>query len=168
MGDFIDFFLQNPFLIIVLIGILTSMLGKKKQHQQHDDPNVPPKKKWQEVMRELQGEMQQGNPQQRPAPAPVRKVEQQQPAQAVEVIDETTNEANKRIAELRRLQQKYDQERLYQKAKADQLTSTISDNNSRVYREGPSFGKKQLIDGIIMSEVLGPPRAKRSLQRSRR
>ena len=34
MGDFIDFFLKNPFLIIVLIGILTSMLGKKKQPQQ--------------------------------------------------------------------------------------------------------------------------------------
>lgn len=167
MGDFIDFFLKNPFLIIVLIGILTSMLGKKKQHQQYDDPNKPPKKKWQEVMRELQGEMQQGNPQQSPAPAPVRKVEQQA-AQAVEVIDETTSEANKRIAELRRLQQKYDQQRLYQKAKADQITSTISDNNSLVYRKGPSFGKKQLIDGIIMSEVLGPPRAKRSLQRSRR
>ncbi|MFE4812265.1 hypothetical protein ACFQ9Y_13985 [Peribacillus simplex] len=166
MGDFIDFFLKNPFLIIVLIGILSSMLGKKKLQQQND-PNTPPKKKWQEVMRELQGEMQQGNPPQRPAPAPVRKVEQQA-AQAVEVIDETTNDANKRIAELRRLQQKYDQERLYQKAKADQLTSTISDNKSPVYRQGPSFGKKQLIDGIIMSEVLGPPRAKRSLQRSRR
>jgi Fe2+ transport system protein B len=140
------------------------MLGKKKQTQ---DPNTPPKKKWQEVMQELQGEMQQGNQQQTPAPAPVRKVEQQA-AQAAEVIDETTNEANKRIAELRRIQQKYDQERLYQKAKADQLTSTIADNNSPVYRKGPSFGKKQLIDGIIMSEVLGPPRAKRSLQRSRR
>lgn len=166
MGDFIDFFL-NPFLIIVLIGILTSMLGKKKQQQQND-PNTPPKKKWQEVMRELQGEMQQGNQQQRPAaPAPVRKVEQQA-AQAVEVIDETTNDANKRIAELRRIQQKYDQERLYQKAKADKITSAISDNSSPVYRKGPSFGKKQLIDGIIMSEVLGPPRAKRSLQRSRR
>jgi hypothetical protein len=164
MKDFIDFFLGNPFLIIVLIGILSSMLGKKKQPQ---DPNAPPKKKWQEVMQELQGEMQQGNQQQKPAPAPVRKVEQQAP-QASEVIDETKNEANKRIAELRRLQQKYDQERLYQKAKADQLTSTISDNNSPVYRKGPSFGKKQLIDGIIMSEVLGPPRAKRSLQRSRR
>jgi uncharacterized Zn finger protein len=164
MGDFIDFFLKNPFLIIVLIGILTSMLGKKKKPQ---DPNTPPKKKWQEVMQELQGEMQQGNQQQRPAPAPVRKVEQQA-AQAAEVIDETTNEANKRIAELRRLQQKYDQERLYQKAKADQLTSTIADNNSPVYRKGPSFGKKQLIYGIIMSEVLGPPRAKRSLHRSRR
>ncbi|CRH75333.1 Uncharacterised protein [Chlamydia trachomatis] len=111
--------------------------------------------------------MQQGNQQQTPAPAPVRKVEQQ-PAQAAEVIDETKNEANERIAELRRIQQKYDQERLYQKAKADQLTSTISDKNSPVYRKGPSFGKKQLIDGIIMSEVLGPPRAKRSLQRSRR
>ncbi|MBT2645993.1 hypothetical protein J7E52_04495 [Bacillus sp. ISL-34] len=163
MGDFIDFFLKNPFLIIVLIGILTSMLGKKKQAQ---DPNTPPKKKWQEVMRELQGEMQ-GDQQQRPAPAPVRKVDQQA-TQAVEVIDETKNEANERIAELRRIQQKYDQERLYQKAKADQLTSTISDNNSPVYRKGTSFGKKQLIDGIIMSEVLGPPRAKRSLQRSRR
>ncbi|MGG0413032.1 hypothetical protein [Peribacillus simplex] len=163
MGDFIDFFLKNPFLIIVLIGILTSMLGKKKQAQ---DPNTPPKKKWQEVMRELQGEMQ-GDQQQRPAPAPVRKVEQQA-AQAVEVIDETKSEANERIAELRRIQQKYDQERLNQKAKADQLTSTISDKNSPVYRKGPSFGKKQLIDGIIMSEVLGPPRAKRSLQRSRR
>jgi Fe2+ transport system protein B len=164
MGGFIDFFLENPFLIIVLIGVLTSMLGKKKQTQ---DPGTPPKKKWQEVMRELQGEMPQGNQQQKHAPPPVRKVEQQA-AQAVEVIDETKNEANKRITELRRLQQKYDQERLYQKAKADQLTSTISDNDSPVYRKGPSFGKKQLIDGIIMSEVLGPPRAKRSLHRSRR
>ncbi|MGE7764471.1 hypothetical protein [Peribacillus sp. NPDC096540] len=166
MGDFIDFFLKNPFLIIVLIGMLTSMLGRKKQTQQNDDPNNPPKKKWQEVIRELQGEVSQDNPQ-GPAPAPDRKVEQQA-TQAVQVIDETKTEANKRIAELRRLQQKYDQERLYQKAKADQITSAITDNSSSVYRKGPSYGKKQLIDGIIMSEVLGPPRAKRSLQRSRR
>ncbi|MGE6375416.1 hypothetical protein [Peribacillus muralis] len=166
MGDIIDFFFGNPFLIIILIGIVSSMLGRKKQSQQTDAPNGPPKKKWQEVMRELQGEMQ-GDQQQRPAPAPVRKAEQQAP-QAAEIIDETKNEANKRIAELRRLQQKYDQERLYQKAKADNIASSISDHVSPVYRKGPSFGKKQLIDGIIMSEVLGPPRAKRSLQRSRR
>ncbi|MBR8645265.1 hypothetical protein KEH51_16995 [[Brevibacterium] frigoritolerans] len=50
-------------------------------------------------MQELQGEMQQGNQQQRPAPAPVRKVEQQA-AQAAEVIDETTNEANKGLRSL--------------------------------------------------------------------
>ncbi|KWW21684.1 MULTISPECIES: hypothetical protein [Bacillaceae] len=166
MGDIIDFFLGNPFLIIILIGIVSSMLGRKKQSQQSDAPNGPPKKKWQDVMRELQGEGQ-GNQQQGPAPAPVRKVEQQAP-QAAEIIDETKNEANQRIAELRRLQQKYDQERLYQKAKADNIASAISDNRSPVYRKGPSFGKKQLIDGIIMSEVLGPPRAKRSLQRSRK
>ncbi|AOH55756.1 hypothetical protein ABE28_015450 [Peribacillus muralis] len=167
MGDIIDFFLGNPFLIIILIGIVSSMLGRKKQSQQTDAPNGPPKKKWQEVMRELQGEMQGDQQQGRPAPAPVRKAEQQAP-QAAEIIDETKNEANKRIAELRRLQQKYDQERLYQKAKADNIASSISDHVSPVYRKGPSFGKKQLIDGIIMSEVLGPPRAKRSLQRSRR
>ncbi|MFD9627808.1 hypothetical protein [Peribacillus muralis] len=167
MGDIIDFFLGNPFLIIILIGIVSSMLGRKKKLQENEAPNGPPKKKWQEVMRELQGDMQ-GNQQQGPAPAPVRKVGQQAP-QAAEIIDETKNEANKRIAELRRLQQKYDQERLYQKAKADSITiSAISDNRSTVYHKGPSFGKKQLIDGIIMSEVLGPPRAKRSLQRSRR
>ena len=166
MGDLIQFFLSNPFLLIILIGVVTSMLGRKKQPQQNN-PNNPPKKRWQDVMQELQGEMPQKEQRKTPVPEPVKKVEKHV-VQSAELVDETKAQAEKRIAELRRLQQKYEQERVEQKEKADQITSAISDTSSPVYHKGPSFNKKQLIDGIIMSEVLGPPRAKRSLQRSRR
>lgn len=166
MGDLIQFFLSNPYLLIILIGVVTSMLGRKKQ-QQPNNPNNPPKKRWQDVMQEFQGEMPQKEQRKTPLPASVKKVEKHI-VQSTEIVDETKAQADKRIAELRRLQQKYEHERVEQKAKADQITSAISDNGSPVYHKGPSFTKKHLIDGIIMSEVLGPPRAKRSLQSSRR
>lgn len=167
MGDLIQFFLSNPFLLIILIGVVTSMLGRKKQQEQKNNPNNPPKRKWQDVMQELQGEMPQKEQRKAPVPTTVNKAEKRV-VQSAEIVDETKSQAEKRIAELRRLQQKYEQERVEQKTKADDMISAISDNSSPVYLKGPSFGKKQLIDGIIMSEVLGSPRAKRSLQRSRR
>jgi hypothetical protein len=167
MGDLFQFFLDNPFLLIVLIGFLTSVLGRKKQLKQNDNPNSQPKRKWQDIMRELQGEVPQGKQKQNTMPAPAGKMAKRT-VQTAEMADETKAEAEKRVAELKRMQQKYDEERLRQKAKADQITSAISDHSSPVYSKGPSFSKKQLIDGIIMSEVLGPPRVKRSLQRSRR
>lgn len=166
MGDLIQFFLSNPFLLIILIAVATSMFGRKKQPQQNN-PNNPPKKKWQEIMQELQGEMPQKEQRQSPVPASAQKAEKRV-VHSAGPVDETKAQAEKRIAELRRLQQKYEQERVEQKEKADRITTAISDDSSSVYHKGPSFTKKQLIDGIIMSEVLGPPRAKRSLQRSRR
>ncbi|MGE7601175.1 hypothetical protein ACQKL5_01605 [Peribacillus sp. NPDC097675] len=167
MGDLIQFFLNNPYLLIILIGVATSMLGRKKKQSQQNNPNTPPKKRWQDVMQELQGEVPQKEQRKTPMSAS-GNIDEKHVVQTAEIVDETKAQAEKRIAELRRLQQKYEQERVEQKEKADQITSNLSDNGSPVYHKGPSFNKKQLIDGIIMSEVLGPPRAKRSLQRSRR
>ena len=78
----------------------------------------------------------------------------------------------KRVAELKRLQQEYEEteniarrmkeQHLYCSAvEASLCLKTISDMKSPVYNKELSFGKQELVQGIIMSEVLGPPKAKR-------
>lgn len=49
----IEFIFQNPFVMLILIGILTSLFGKKKQEEQK------------------QRQRQRSNPQGRPAPQPI-------------------------------------------------------------------------------------------------
>ena len=163
MGDLIEFLFQNPFLLIILIGIISSVLGKRKPKDRQAADASQPKKKWTEVMQEYQGQSRPEPKAERPK-QPIRQAVQASAKQS----EETKSEAEKRIAELRRLQQKYDRERVQHKEKAERIAGEIASEASPVYNTAPSFGKKELIDGIVMAEILGPTRAKRNLKNSRR
>ncbi|AZV44438.1 MULTISPECIES: hypothetical protein [Peribacillus] len=164
-----EFLFENPFLLIILIGILSSMFKKKKEPNR-TSPRQPeaPKKKWQEVIQEIQEEWEE-----KTTAKPIQEAKPVQSAEAVEVQEED----ERRIAELKRLQQAYEEQQKRERESetavstpsiASAAAKVISDDQSPVYHKELSFGKQELINGIIMSEVLGPPRAKRSLRQSRR
>ena len=162
-----EFLFENPFLLIILIGILSSMFKKKKEPNR-TSPRQPeaPKKKWQEVIQEIQEEWEE-----KTTAKPIQEAKPVQSAEAVEIQEED----ERRIAELKRLQQAYEEQQKRERESETAISTpsiaaakVISDDRSSVYHKELSFGKQELINGIIMSEVLGPPRAKRSLRQSRR
>ena len=51
---------------------------------------------------------------------------------------------------------------------ASAVKKEISDHNSPVYQTNFEINQHKVIDGIIMAEVLGPPRAKNSRRLGRR
>lgn len=162
-----EFLFENPFLLIILIGILSSMFKKKKEPNR-TSPRQPeaPKKKWQEVIQEIQEEWEEQT-----TAKPIQEAKPVQPAESVEIQEED----ERRIAELKRLQQAYEEQQKRERESETAISTpsivaakVISDDQSPVYHKELSFGKQELINGIIMSEVLGPPRAKRSLRQSRR
>lgn len=160
-----DFLFSNPIIIIILIGVISSMLKKRNKPDQKK-VGVPqkPKPAWKEVIQDLQKEWME---EEKKRQKPIREAE---PV----IVADLTEEERKRIAELKRLQQEYEgvgqsitKEVSPVFGNTDAL-QTISDEQSPIYSKGLSFGKQEVLNGIIMAEVLGRPRAKRSLHQTRR
>jgi len=176
-----DFLFSNPIIIIILIGVISSIIKKKnKPNQQKTGQPQAAKPIWKEVIQELQEEWLE---EKKKIPKTIQEARQVLPTDVTKSDEEAER---KRLAEPKRLEQeyegKYDQEMaskpepsaptVFPAASVARGTrgvsrSTISDEKSPVYNKELSFGKQELINGIIMSEVLGPPRAKRSLKQSR-
>ncbi len=172
-----DFLFSNPIIIIILIGVISSLLKKKnKPNQQKLGQPQAPKPIWKEVIQEIQKELLE---EKKKTPKTIQE------ARSVQYDSSTKSEEEedtKRIAELKRLQQEYEEKYTYDvepesntapvfptpiKVKAAPAASMISDEKSPIYNTKPSFTKQELINGIIMSEILAPPRSKRSLKQSR-
>ena len=172
-----DFLFSNPIIIIILIGVISSLLKKKnKPNQQKLGQPQAPKPIWKEIIQEIQEELLE---EKKKTPKTIQEARsvQQDPSTKLEEEGE-----GKRIAELRRLQQEYEEKYTYDvepnshsvpvfstpaKVMVAPVASMISDEKSPIYNTKPSFAKQELINGIIMSEILAPPRSKRSLKQSR-
>ncbi|WP_110926911.1 hypothetical protein [Bacillus massiliglaciei] len=160
----IEFLFSNPLVIIIVIGIISSLFKKAASGSEQKPAK---KRKWQDVLRELQ---EQSNPQ-KPEKGPVapandhadRKPQSVQNAAAVP--EERNPEDERRIAELKKMQREHD--RRQKEKKTFREEEVISDVSSPVYEPKLSFTKDQVINGVIMSEILGPPKSK-SARSSRR
>ena len=169
----IEFLFSNPIIIIILIGVISSLLKKKKtpNGQKLGQPQ-PPKPVWREVVREIEEEWRE---EKHKIPKTMQEAKSVLPDQEAD---------RKRVEELKRLQKEYEEQHTREvepeldssavfpmpdQVKGAPVVSmnTISDKRSPIYNNQPSFGKQELIHGIIMSEILGPPRAKRSVKQSR-
>jgi hypothetical protein len=169
----IEFLFSNPIIIIILIGVISSLLKKKsKPNQQKSGQPQAQKPVWQEVVREIEEEWRE------------EKHKIPKTMQEAKSVLADKDAERKRVEELKRLQKEYEEQQIREvEAKPDSSAvfpmpdqvkgtpvasmNTISDKRSPIYNNQPSFGKQELINGIIMSEILGPPRAKRSEKQSR-
>ncbi|WP_019154560.1 hypothetical protein [Robertmurraya massiliosenegalensis] len=151
-----QFLLDNPFIIIILLGILSSLFKKNKEQPTNKRPtrqasptsteSSPPSNPMAEIFKEF------------------IEVEEEKPAKPLynEYID-TKKEAEAKIAALREQQKQYaeranrmnTQSRMNIETKPIMVTETT--NSGRTFNvEG-----EKLADAIIWSEILGPPRAKK-------
>lgn len=174
----LEFLFSNPIILIILIGVISSLLKKKNNPNQKKSQPQGPKPIWQEVIREVKEEWLE---EKKEIPKTIQEAKSVHPS----VDDNKSKEKveRKRIAELKRLQNEYEEKQKYTEVESNPriaavfptsaspkdvpvlYVSTISDNDSPIYNKEMTFGKQELINGIIMSEILGPPRSKRSLKR---
>lgn len=164
MDSLIDLVLGNLWLIVIVIGIVSSIFGKKgdagRQGQERSPsrPSVPGEEGGQpqrmtmrEVYRQAIGELEkQMSPE---SEAQVRE------SRVPDVQTEPKTEVLKRAeAELRASEQK----RKQAEARSQQLgRPAISDEESPIYVKDMEFGRDRLAEGIILSEVLGAPRSRK-------
>lgn len=157
MEKLIEFIMSNLFLIIIIIAGIMSFLGnqqkekqneqKKKQGPQTRQSSIPPERKQAESRGQQLGRMSTESQ------APMKSVEEQQQEQMERLADQFQTETKERVDELT---ENVDMESALKEIQTDnsqqekqQLKRQMRDN----------LKGKGLMSGIIMSEVLGPPRA---------
>ncbi|MDF1508311.1 hypothetical protein PZE06_08935 [Robertmurraya sp. DFI.2.37] len=147
-----QFLLDNPFILIILLGILSSMFKTNKEKPANKKPtrqasttsteNPPPSNPMAEVFRELVEE------------APAKPIYN-------EYVD-TKKEAEAKIAALKKQQEQYADKvsRMNTLSRINEQSQPLMESVAKSGRTFKVEGEK-LADAIIWSEILGPPRAKK-------
>lgn len=152
MESLFDFIFSNIWLLVIVFGVISSLFGgdKKKKGKEHrpqlDIPTMRTEK--------------YDEPKQKAQP-----VEMSIPVQE----DKPKEQKETTMAEE---QLRYMQERLArQAADVDKKVIAIQQSATTSRKQGgvlPSYSQKsKLVNGIVMAEILGPPRAKKSIHRTK-
>ncbi|MEH7124093.1 hypothetical protein V7122_07770 [Bacillus sp. JJ1532] len=152
-----EFIFENPIFIIVIIGYIISFFMKNKgnQQQQRKGSGQQVKPSPAEVFKQMQERIPQME---------TRSIEEQQRHQAEQALKlEMEALERQRLAEEEINALKEQQEMAKKQAEFIKTVSKapvpIQGALQKEWRQTLSPSKKQLIDGIIWSEIIGPPRA---------
>ncbi|MGG3943450.1 hypothetical protein ABEV54_18645 [Peribacillus psychrosaccharolyticus] len=156
MEVLIDFFIRNPWLLIIVIGIVTSLSGKKKKPEQEQTPNRPARPQQQPTVREVYRQAMQEMTEASKPPVD----------EASMLMEEELARNQEHKAELERAKLYQKKQKQLERIKAAKPVLPIEDNSSPIYNTNLQFDQQRLVDGIIMSEVLGQPRARKNMYRS--
>lgn len=138
-----EFLFENPFILIVLIGIISSLFKKKKVEEKSKSPNPKP---FVESM---------------PFPEPdiVQEFEYTHiPEQEVaSELDAEKKQLEEEIASLKKQKQSLtkETERLKSIDRTQQVSFTPKETST------PSTQEQTLVEAVIWSEILGPPRSRK-------
>lgn len=173
MQSLIDLITSNLWIILILFGVISGLFGKKKKPDQQSRPTLPTKAGTRQPVN-------QGRTQRQEQPARnIREVYQQAKraiqdeakairSQAEPVQHEVKVNLEDEKAALHQQREKHRVEKVEQTESSALMQRTISDANSPVYQPSLHMNNQKLIDGMIMSEILGPPRAKQKRRTGRR
>ncbi|MBD7935807.1 MULTISPECIES: hypothetical protein [Cytobacillus] len=158
----IDFLLENPLLLIFLIGIITSLFGKKVNDQQPDKQKQPRGMSVEE-QEEARRQMMQDAEKQEEVPPVYDRNEEKLKRYAKDIVQEASvevsdrkKEAEERLADLRK------QKAEAQKRASAFLSATKNKDvaNNKVDQPSMRVSNKQLVDAVVWSEILGQPRSR--------
>lgn len=169
MESLFDLIFGNIWFIVIIIGIVSSMFKKKKEQQSEPKrtgtPTTPINQK---PVRE----------QSRPRHEPTKTIRQfyeeakkamEPPVPAALEIEPEAKPAAEVWAKEQELQQQAaERTRKMQPKSISAVGNEISDHNSPVYQTTFEINQQKVLDGIIMAEVLGLPRAKNRRRSGRR
>jgi len=148
----LDFLLDNPFIIIVLIGIISSLFKKGKEvpdpKKRKPKPFVESIPLPKDIVKEIRQE----------AAKYMKPFEQEQP---VQTLQSEYNEVRKKAAEQPPAKSPVLEES-YSGMMHTPFAQEIGDIPLQAEsREGLAVDKKKLADAVIWAEILGPPRSKK-------
>ncbi|MBG9445615.1 hypothetical protein [Cytobacillus firmus] len=158
-----EFLLENPFILIAVIAFISSFFKKKKEEK-------PVKKAPRSVQQENRAQAERTSAD--PALAEVLKEEKRKLTEKSKRIEEDYKQRKQQAEQSMKALQS--QQRAAER-KASAISRTAANSKTGYPVEASGSGKfepqkQSLVDGIIWSEVLGPPRSKnphRSLNRKR-
>ncbi|MBA4535874.1 hypothetical protein H1Z61_01650 [Bacillus aquiflavi] len=136
----LDFFIDNPIIVFILIGVISSIFSKSKTDAKEE------RKQSRQTERRAPNQSKQTQP---PRPKPVSN--KQAPAKKKKIEERKT--VQKPIEQMKPEFNHHHSTNSNEKKMKEKLN--IPEEKSL-----PSY-QSRLIDGIILSEVLGPPRAKK-------
>lgn len=149
-----EFIFENPIFIIVIIGYIISFFMKNKKNQSQHQKGARPKPSAAEIFKQFQDRIPQLD---------TRSFEEQQAEQSQKLEKESLKrewEAEARSNAIREQKQMAEKRaELITEAESPALSSKVLPSTSKGANKALSPSKKQLIDGIIWSEIIGPPRA---------
>ncbi|MBN8200593.1 MULTISPECIES: hypothetical protein [Bacillaceae] len=156
-----EFLLENPFILIALIAFISSFFKKKKEEK---PVKQTPRSVQQEQRTQAEGTSADS------ALAEALKEEKRQQAEKARRIEEEYRQRKQKAEESMKALQN---QRRAAERKTNALARSASNKNAEYPKEASGAGsleprKQSLVDGIIWSEILGPPRSKnphRSLNR---
>ncbi|KMY50846.1 hypothetical protein [Peribacillus loiseleuriae] len=168
MESLFDLIFGNIWVIAIIIGIVSSMFKKKKEKQSEPKrtgtPTAPinqkpvreqnPRYERTKTIRQFYEEAKKSM--EAPRPAALETEHEAKPATEVWAKEQ----------ELKK--QESERTRKMQPKSVSAVRNEISDHNSPVYQTNFEITQQKVMDGIIMAEVLGPPRAKNRPRLGRR
>ncbi|MEC1155290.1 hypothetical protein AB1L05_05405 [Cytobacillus horneckiae] len=159
----IEFLLQNPLLIVVLIGIITSVFGNKsKQEQQKQQQKQKQQQQRQQETRQQQTMSAEVEREERKPIADVNEDQLKKYAKEVSThyeaeISDRKQEVEEKIAALRKQRKQAEKKaNAFLSSTEKGASSSLSGN---VKQPSMTVGSQKLVDAVIWSEILGPPRS---------
>lgn len=143
---FLELLLDNPLILVIIFGIISSLFKKSKgKNQQVKPPNR------QASFPETLLENPKFNNERR-----ITAVQESMTRSNMDTIEELYQEkkANAQIVTLIEQQRALEQKLENVHSKKDMVTKGLNKSTSQ------SGGKQQIIDGVIWAEILGPPRSR--------
>ncbi|MBA9025480.1 MULTISPECIES: hypothetical protein [Bacillaceae] len=169
MESLFDWIFGNIWVIAIIFGIISSMFSKKKATQRDPKstgtPTTPinqkpvreqnlPKHDQSKTIRQFYEEAKKAMEPSRP--------------DTLEIETDTKPNAEVWLKEQELKQQEAERKRQIQLKEDLAVRKEISDDSSPVYQTNFTISQQKVLDGIIMAEVLGPPRAKNRRRLGRR
>lgn len=184
----LSFFSENIFFLFVIIGIVSSLFGKEKKdktkHKRPEFDKHTAKPVQKRKVKEIKQVLEDVNPKKIKEikqvledinPKKIKEIkhvlEDLNPKKMKELVSsaqvkahDVENEVSATYEELLKQQERWEKEAANLEAKANSIKQA---NHAAIYSNAGfnAFHKNELVNGIIMSEVLGPPKSKRPFNR---
>lgn len=184
MSEFIQFILANPLILIIIVGILVSSLSKLGQSSQQQEERQGNER--QQGQQPQQRQQPQSQPQrQQPVERRQKEVrwedyfpnESAPPEQAYEPVRESqsqTDESNSSRSQ-QELYERHREARRKVKELKDQAAPVVaiatetnqSQSNGDLNMDFKNVSRKKMMEAVVWSEVLGPPKSRNRGPRGR-
>ncbi|WP_240376588.1 hypothetical protein [Bacillus piscicola] len=170
MGSIIEFLFSNMFIVVLLIGGLVSVFNRNKRQQQGKEDSSEKKERpvfdWETIF-------QENKPEKEPQNSPSRGQEEATVSSDELQTSDTYDRYEKKREELRE-QAINAEEKMKQLGNSpvfeEQIGTSLGGvpSASKPHPRFSSLSRKDVVDGIIWSEVLGPPKSRQYFQHKSR
>ncbi|RQW19977.1 hypothetical protein EH196_07475 [Bacillus sp. C1-1] len=175
MSDLVQFILANPLILIIIVGVLVSSLSKLGQSTQQQEERQTPQR-------------QPAEPQRRQQPAEQRQEEVRwedyfpnesaPPEQVYEPVNEPSRQTEAQLDTAKRQNELYERHREARR-KVKELSnhsapvvavmgdSEQTSSEGKVEMDFKNVTRKKMMEAVVWSEVLGPPKSRQRGSRGR-